>query len=93
MENLKAAIVTGSNGLIGSQTVKFLIDKGYYVIGIDNDMRSYFFGDDASTKESEEKMLFEYGRENFNPLSVDIRDYNTLEVIFEGLKTDQEEGL
>ena len=93
MENLKAAIVTGSNGLIGSQTVKFLIDKGYYVIGIDNDMRSYFFGDDASTKESEEKMLFEYGRENFNPLSVDIRDYNTLEVIFEGLKTDQEEGI
>ena len=50
----KAAIVTGSSGLIGSQTVKFLIAKGYYVVGIDNDMRSYFFGPEASTKESEE---------------------------------------
>jgi len=89
----KTAIVTGSSGLIGSQTVKFLIEKGYYVVGIDNDMRSYFFGNDASTKESEDKMLSDYGRENFNPLSVDIRDYSTLEVIFEGLKTDQDEGV
>ena len=93
MSTQKTAIVTGSNGLIGSQTVKFLIDKGYYVVGIDNDMRSYFFGDEASTKESEEKMLSDYGRDNFNPLQVDIRDYQTLEVIFNGLKTDQEEGI
>ena len=93
MNTQKTAIVTGSNGLIGSQTVKFLIDKGYYVVGIDNDMRSYFFGDEASTKESEEKMLSDYGRDNFNPLQVDIRDYQTLEVIFNGLKTDQEEGI
>jgi len=89
----KTAIVTGSSGLIGSQTVKFLIEKGYYVVGIDNDMRSYFFGNDASTKESEDKMLSDYGRENFNPLSVDIRDYSTLEVVFEGLKNDQDEGV
>lgn len=56
-------------------------------------MRSYFFGNDASTKESEDKMLSDYGRENFNPLSVDIRDYSTLEVVFEGLKNDQDEGV
>jgi CDP-paratose 2-epimerase len=89
----KAAIVTGSSGLIGSQTVKFLINKGYYVVGIDNDMRSYFFGKEASTKESEEKMVLDYGRENFNPLQVDIRDYETLEVIYKGLKDDHEEGV
>jgi CDP-paratose 2-epimerase len=89
----KTAIVTGSSGLIGSQTVKFLIEKGYYVVGIDNDMRSYFFGSDASTRESEEKMLSEYGREHFNPLQVDIRDYETLEVIFNGLVDDQREGI
>ncbi len=81
----KAAIVTGSSGLIGSQTVKFLIDKGYYVVGIDNDMRSYFFGPEASTKESEDKMLQDYGRENFNPVNVDIRDYERLEHIFKYL--------
>lgn len=89
----KTAIVTGSSGLIGSQTVKFLIEKGYHVIGIDNDMRSYFFGPEASTKESEEKMLSDYGRENFNPLKADIRDYETLDVIFTGLKQEHNDGI
>ncbi len=93
MKRIKTAIVTGSNGLIGSQTVKFLIDKGYYVVGIDNDMRAYFFGDEASTKESEEKMLRDFGREYFNPLQVDIRDYETLEVVFKGLQDDHQEGV
>ena len=81
----KAAIVTGSSGLIGSQTVKSLIEKGYYVMGLDNDMRSYFFGSDASTKESEQKMLSDYGREKFNPVSIDIRDYEGLELVFKYL--------
>ena len=88
----KAAIVTGSNGLIGSQTVSFLIDKGYYVVGIDNDMRSYFFGPDASTKDSENSMKWQYG-ENFNPLTIDIRDYETLECVFNGFKQDADAGL
>jgi CDP-paratose 2-epimerase len=87
----KAAIVTGSNGLIGSQTVSFLVDKGYYVIGIDNDMRSYFFGEEASTKANERSMSHQYG-ENFNPLTVDIRDYETLELIFKGLADEMAEG-
>lgn len=86
----KVAIVTGSSGLIGSQTVKFLIEKGYYVVGIDNDMRSYFFGKEASTKESEKSMIEEYGRDLFNPLNVDIRDYETLELIFRDLSEDKD---
>lgn len=91
MQNkIKTAIVTGSSGLIGSQTVKRLIAEGYYVVGIDNDMRAYFFGEEASTKESENKMKSDYGR-NFNPLSVDIRDYVTLETIFKGLILDNSE--
>jgi CDP-paratose 2-epimerase len=88
----KAAVVTGSNGLIGSQTVSFLVEKGYYVIGIDNDMRAYFFGEDASTKENERSMVSAY-HENFNPLRVDIRDYETLEVIFNGLREDMNKGV
>lgn len=91
MQNkIKTAIVTGSSGLIGSQTVKRLIAEGYYVVGIDNDMRAYFFGEDASTKESENKMKLDYGM-NFNPLSVDIRDYATLETIFKGLTLEDSE--
>jgi len=46
---LELAIVTGSAGLIGAETVRFLIDKGLTVVGIDNNMRREFFGDEAST--------------------------------------------
>ena len=84
----KTAIVTGSSGLIGSQTVKFLIDKGYYVVGVDNDMRAYFFGKEASTKDSENSMVKEYG-DMFNPLNIDIRDYETLELVFKGLTSNE----
>ena len=43
------ALVTGSAGLIGSEAVRFFAAKGFDVVGIDNDMRQYFFGDEAST--------------------------------------------
>ena len=48
-------IITGSGGLIGSEAVKFFSKKFRKVIGIDNDMRSYFFGKTASVKK---KYLF-----------------------------------
>jgi CDP-paratose 2-epimerase len=81
---IKTAIVTGSGGLIGSQSVKFLIEKGYYVIGIDNDMRSYFFGDDASTKPSTTKLSNDF-RGNFSHHTIDIRDYENLKNLFSDL--------
>lgn len=84
----KLAIVTGSNGLIGSQSVKFLIERDYHVIGIDNDMRSYFFGSEASTKESEIKMQEDFGS-SFKSYDVDIRDVHTLEEIFESYENSE----
>jgi CDP-paratose 2-epimerase len=36
-------IVTGSGGLIGSESVRFFAQKGFTVVGIDNDMRRVFF--------------------------------------------------
>lgn len=87
----KAAIVTGSNGLIGSQTVSFLIEKGYYVVGLDNDMRSYFFGSDASTADNQNSMVREFDGE-YNPLDIDIRDYEMLEHVFESLKDQMDDG-
>ena len=44
---MKIVLVTGSAGLIGSESVKFFCNKGYTVVGIDNDMRRVFFGEDA----------------------------------------------
>jgi nucleoside-diphosphate-sugar epimerase len=37
-------IVTGSAGLIGSESVRFFCERGFTVVGIDNNMRQVFFG-------------------------------------------------
>jgi len=83
---MKIAIVTGSGGLIGSETCKQLHTKGFKVIGIDNDMRSYFFGEDASTKSN--SILLENQLDNFIPKVTDIRDYTALEQVFNQYGTD-----
>ncbi len=43
------AVVTGSGGLIGSESVRFFAEQGFDVIGVENDMRAHFFGAEAST--------------------------------------------
>lgn len=78
---MKTAIVTGASGLIGSQTTEFFHNKGYRVIGIDNDMRAYFFGEDSSTKDSNDSLLNKF--ENYVYFNNDIRDYASLENIFQ----------
>ena len=40
----RLAIVTGSGGLIGSESVAHFVRAGYDVVGIENDMRARFFG-------------------------------------------------
>jgi CDP-paratose 2-epimerase len=42
-------MVTGSAGLMRAETVRFFSNKGLQVIGVDNDLRAYFFGAKAST--------------------------------------------
>ena len=46
---MASVLVTGSAGLIGSESVRFFANLGFNVIGIDNDMRAVFFGESAST--------------------------------------------
>ena len=79
-KNYPIAIVTGSGGLIGSQAVKFLHDKGFQVIGIDNDMRSYFFGKDSSTIPNNEALLKDYPR--YESHNLDIRDFEEMNALF-----------
>jgi CDP-paratose 2-epimerase len=85
---MKIAIVTGSAGLIGSQACDFFNEKGFKVIGIDNDMRSYFFGDSASTKESEKSLKLKL--KNYEHYNIDIRDYENLDEIFSKYSSDIE---
>ena len=46
---MSVVIVTGSAGLIGAEAVRFFSSQGFDEVGVDNEMRKYFFGDDAST--------------------------------------------
>jgi CDP-paratose 2-epimerase len=76
---MKYCLVTGSGGLVGSEAVDFFIKKGYNVIGIDNDMRKYFFG--TSTKNVSDRLQEKHGPQYIH-YTCDIRDYNALEKIF-----------
>jgi len=67
------AIVTGSGGLIGSECVRYFAQQGFDVVGVDNDMRSYFFGAGASTAANSESLQAELG-DAFRPVALDIRD-------------------
>jgi CDP-paratose 2-epimerase len=81
------ALVTGSGGLIGSEAAKFFAEKGFDIVGIDNDMRSYFFGKEASTdwnrKKVEDKLKTKYTH-----YKADIRDNEAIEKIFKEHKFD-----
>lgn len=74
-------IVTGSAGLIGSATVRTFAPEGYRIIGIDNDMRSYFFGATASTHRMADELVHEFSE--YIHIDADIRDYPRLERLFE----------
>lgn len=78
---MKKALVTGSAGLIGSESTKFLINKGYEVIGIDNNMRKYFFGEDASTEWNKIKLEEDFTGKYIH-INTDIRDNEKIEEIF-----------
>lgn len=47
---MSVAVVTGSSGLIGSEAAFSFAEEGYDIVGIDNDMRAVFFGEEASTR-------------------------------------------
>ena len=46
---MSIVLITGSSGLVGSESVNFFSDKGFDVVGIDNNLRKFFFGKDGDT--------------------------------------------
>jgi CDP-paratose 2-epimerase len=77
---MNVALITGSAGLIGSEAVIFLSDKFDLVVGIDNDMRAYFFGKDSSTDWNRKRLEDEFL--NYKHYRTDIRDTEGLGTIF-----------
>lgn len=78
---MSIAIVTGSGGLIGSESVTHFVESGYDVIGIENDMRAFFFGSDASTAYTTDSLVRRYPQE-FRSLELDIRDTDAVQRTF-----------
>jgi len=75
------AIVTGSGGLIGSESVARLVTEGFDVVGLENDMRAEFFGPSASTAPTTQRLVAAYPMD-FNSIDVDIRDGAGVDAIF-----------
>jgi CDP-paratose 2-epimerase len=78
---MSVAIVTGSAGLIGSETCQRLHAEGFDIVGIDNDMRAVFFGATASTAGTREKLKSALAR--YRHESIDIRAADAVMKVFE----------
>jgi len=81
---MSVVIITGSSGLVGSESVNFFCNKGFDVIGIDNNLRKTFFGKEASTTWVKNKLIKKH--KNFKNYNIDIRNIGSLEKIFKNFK-------
>ncbi len=73
-------LVTGSNGLIGSEAVEYFDGQGHRVVGADNNMRQVFFGPAGDTQWNLERLMAVTKR--FTPVVLDIRDRNAVMQLF-----------
>lgn len=83
---MNIALITGSAGLVGVESVKYFAPHFDLVIGIDNDSRAYFFGPGGSVANNIETLIEEI--ENYKHYSIDIRDRKSLKELFLEYKSD-----
>lgn len=84
--NMKKLLVTGSNGLIGSETVRHFHELGWEVYGLDNNMRADFFGPQGDTRWNQKLLLQQLP--SFTHYEQDIRDRSGVLTIVEQLRPD-----
>tara|TARA_Y100000310_G_C20605902_1_gene775455 strand:+ start:366 stop:1409 length:1044 start_codon:yes stop_codon:yes gene_type:complete len=78
-------LITGAGGLIGSEAVFHFTSAGHKVFGIDNDMRSVFFGSQGSVRTIIDKVS---SVENYDHFDVDITDKKAIDKIFKTIVPD-----
>lgn len=83
---MSTVIVTGSSGLIGSETTQFFHAQGFDVVGIDNNMRAYFFGQDGSVDWNANALTASLPR--FRHMAIDIRDGAEVDSLFQSIGKD-----
>jgi CDP-paratose 2-epimerase len=81
---MSVAIISGSAGLIGSEASKFFAKLGFEVVGIENDMRRQFFGEEASTAWNQQRLQQELGK-SYRHANFDIRDTESIDKLFASL--------
>lgn len=84
---MSVIIVTGASGLIGSESALYYGQAGYKVVGVDNDMRRYFFGREASTLWNRKRLQATLG-DRYDHHDVDIRSTEAVEDIFSRYGSD-----
>jgi CDP-paratose 2-epimerase len=77
---MNIALITGASGLIGGESVEFFANKFDLIIGIDNNQRAYFFGQEASTDWNRNRIAANFA--NYKHYATDIRDFVAIEQIF-----------
>ena len=85
---MKIVVVTGSLGLVGSESVEFFMEKGFRAVGIDNNMREYFFGADGSTRWNKTRLQEKHP--GYIHFSYDIRSKESMEEVFAEYSSDIE---
>src|SRR3984893_13281246 len=83
---MKTVLITGSGGLIGSECSRILATQGWRALGIDNDMRKQFFGEQGSTKSVVEQLKSSLS--TYRHIPVDIRDRQGVRDLFEAERPD-----
>jgi CDP-paratose 2-epimerase len=83
---MSVAIITGAAGLVGSESVRHFSSQGLEIVGIDNDMRAKFFGNEASTAWMRERL--EHEVTGYKHEAADIRDRDAVFRIFEHYQKD-----
>ena len=81
---MSIVLITGSSGLVGSESVNFFSKKKFDVIGIDNNLRKFFFGNEGSTTKIKKYLL--KNNKRFKNYNIDIRNYRALEQIYKKYK-------
>ena len=77
---MNIALITGSCGLVGSESAYYFSKKGFNILGIDNNARKFFFGKDGDITWIKKKLKRDL--KSYEHLNLDITNYQALSKIF-----------
>lgn len=83
---MKKILITGCNGLIGSEMVKHFHGLGWIVHGVDNNMRADFFGPQGDTRWNQKRLIEECRQ--FRHHELDVRDRDGVVALVSEIRPD-----